>query len=175
MKCPVCSNALRELQAGEIRVDACQNGCGGIWFDNFEFKKVDEQHESVGEALLDIERNPDATVDYSAGRECPRCEGQPMLKHCVSAKQEVEVDECPRCGGIWLDAGELRAIRDQYATDAERSAAARQYFQQVFTGDLATLKNKSAADARKARKVAGLFRFLCPSAYIAGKQDWGAF
>ena len=175
MKCPACSNTLQEIQAGEIKVDVCQNGCGGTWFDNYEFKKVDEQHESAGEALLDVPKNPNVAVDRSAKRECPCCEGQLMLKHCVSMKQEVEVDECPRCGGIWLDAGELRAIRDQYATDEERSAAAKEYFQEVFAGDLATLKGRSEAEAGKARKVAGLFRFLCPSSYIAGKQDWGAF
>jgi len=28
-------------------VDVCQNGCGGIWFDNFELEKVDEKHETL--------------------------------------------------------------------------------------------------------------------------------
>jgi hypothetical protein len=26
-----------------------------------------------------------------------------------------------------------------------------------------------------ARKVAGIFKFICPSYYIPGKQAWGAF
>jgi Zn-finger nucleic acid-binding protein len=175
MKCPACPNTLQEVQAGDIKVDVCRNGCGGIWFDNFEFKKVDEQHESAGDSLLEIEKNPHVVVDRTGKRQCPRCEDQPMLQHFVSAKQEVEVDECPACGGIWLDAGELGAIRDQFATDEERSAAAQEYFQNVFGGELAKMKARSEADARRARGFARAFRFLCPTAYISGKQDWGAF
>jgi len=175
MKCPACSSTLQEVEAGEIKVDVCRNGCGGVWFDNFEFKKVDEQHESTGESLLEIDRNPNVTVDYSVKRQCPRCEDQPMLKHFVSAKREVEVDECPACGGIWLDTGELRSIRAQYATEEERAAAANEYFQSVFGEELAAMKSKSEEHARKAGRFARLFRFLCPSAYIKGKQDWGAF
>ena len=30
-----------------------------------------------------------------------------------SAKRRVEVDECPGCGGCWLDAGELEKIREE--------------------------------------------------------------
>ena len=36
MKCPACFNELTELQVGNLTVDACQGGCGGIWFDAFE-------------------------------------------------------------------------------------------------------------------------------------------
>ena len=56
MKCPVCSNLLEAMTAGDVTVDVCKGGCGGIWFDNFELKKFDEPCESAGEALLDIER-----------------------------------------------------------------------------------------------------------------------
>jgi hypothetical protein len=27
----------------------------------------------------------------------------------------------------------------------------------------------------KTRRVANVFRFICPTYYIPGKQDWGAF
>ena len=53
MKCPACKNDLEEIIIDDIAVDACQNGCGGIWFDRFEHQKVDEPHESAGEKLLD--------------------------------------------------------------------------------------------------------------------------
>ena len=51
MKCPVCNRQLQEMRVADIVVEVCQNGCGGIWFDNYELKKVDEQHEAAGEAL----------------------------------------------------------------------------------------------------------------------------
>jgi Zn-finger nucleic acid-binding protein len=37
---------------------------------------------------------------------CPVCE-EPMI---VLEIDEVEIDHCPSCGGIWLDAGELELL-----------------------------------------------------------------
>jgi hypothetical protein len=37
------------------------------------------------------------------------------------------------------------------------------------------MEPESQEKAEKARKVANMFRFICPSYYIPGKQDWGAF
>jgi len=36
------------------------------------------------------------------------------------------VDECPKCAGFWLDAGELAGIRSEFATQEERKAAAQE-------------------------------------------------
>ena len=64
MKCPACDNTLTEINISDILVDICKGGCGGIWFDNFELEKFDEKHEHAGEALLDIERDKNITIDY---------------------------------------------------------------------------------------------------------------
>ncbi len=175
MKCPACGNELQQVDVKDIVVDVCDGGCGGIWFDNYELQKMDERHESAGECLLDVARDADVRVDYAAKRPCPKCDGITMLKHFVSAKMEIEVDECPACGGFWLDYGELNQIRDQYTTDEERREATKEYFAEVFSGDLAKLREESQEKVAKARAVAKMFRFICPSYYIPGKQDWGAF
>ena len=99
-------------------MDACQGGCGGIWFDAFELQKVDEESEAAGEPLLHIQRDERLVVDPSRKRECPRCAGVKLHRHFFSAKRRVEVDQCPNCGGYWLDAGELALIR------AEKTQAA---------------------------------------------------
>jgi len=44
MECPACDNELTAIEVGEITVDACRNGCGGIWFDQLELNRLDEQH-----------------------------------------------------------------------------------------------------------------------------------
>jgi Zn-finger nucleic acid-binding protein len=118
MKCPACFNELTELQVGNLVLDACQGGCGGIWFDAFELQKVDEALETAGEPLLNIQRDEHLIVEKSRKRECPRCAGVKLHRHFFSAKRRVEVDECPGCAGYWLDAGELDLIR------AEKSQAA---------------------------------------------------
>src|SRR5207253_6203211 len=123
MKCPACFNQLTQLQVGNVAVDACQDGCGGIWFDNFELQRVDEQSEAAGERLLEIRRDPGVVVDAKRKRDCPRCPDMKLQRHFFSAKRKVEVDQCPNCGGYWLDAGELAQIRAERAgTDAEKAA-----------------------------------------------------
>lgn len=118
MKCPACFNELTEWQVGKLVVDVCQGGCGGIWFDAFELQEADEQDEVVGEPLLHIRRDERVAVDPSRKRECPRCAGVKLHRHFFSAKRRVQVDQCPNCGGYWLDAGELALIR------AEKTQAA---------------------------------------------------
>lgn len=98
-----------------------------------------------------------------------------MMRHFHSIKKEVEVDECPNCGGFWLDSGELGRIRSQYSSDAERKAAAKDYFEKIFGEELKKMREESEEKLEKAKKIARMFRFICPSYYIPGKQDWGAF
>src|SRR5579859_2518572 len=107
MRCPACFNPLRQVQVGEMMVDVCQDGCGGIWFDAFELQHVDQPTEALGETLLEIRRDPQLRVDPARKRDCPRCKDMKLRRHFFSARRRVEVDECPNCGGYWLDAGEL--------------------------------------------------------------------
>jgi Zn-finger nucleic acid-binding protein len=151
MRCPACGTALSQARAGDITVDVCKGGCGGIWFDRFELTKVDEPRESAGEALLDIERKPGLRIDLDRRRSCPRCGDMIMMRHFSSAKRQVVVDECPRCAGIWLDAGELRTIRTEFMTEADRRNAADAYFAEIFGKHLAELRQRSEADAARAR------------------------
>ena len=175
MKCPACPNQLQQMTVGDVTVDVCKGGCGGIWFDNFELKKFDEPHESAGEALLDIERDEGFLVDLNKKRNCPKCNDIVMMTHFFSVKKQVAVDECPGCAGIWLDAGELSQIRSMFKTEQERNQAADDYFDEVFGDKLKAMQAQSDAGLRRAQNIARTFRFICPSYYIPGKQVWGAF
>src|SRR5262245_6341020 len=44
-------------------------------------------------------------------------------RHVVSAQKKVEVDSCPNCGGYWLDAGELTAVRKETEAQKQRKRA----------------------------------------------------
>jgi uncharacterized protein len=175
MECPVCANVLTTMTTGGITVDACDGGCGGLWFDRYELMRVDESYESAGEGLLEIRRDPDLEVDLSRRLSCPKCPRVVMARHFFSAKRRVVVDECPNCGGHWLDPGELRTIRTEYASEEERERAAQAYFSEVFGPELAAAHAETEEDLTRARSVAHAFRFICPSYYIPGKQEWGAF
>lgn len=175
MECPACSNPLQQMTVSDVTVDVCKGGCGGIWFDNFEIKKFDEPHESAGQQLLNIERNKNVIVDHTKKLKCPKCDDVVVMRHFFSVKKQVEVDECPNCGGFWLDCGELGKIRTLFKTEEERHKAAKQYFNEIFGDKLKAMRAEDEAKLQKARKIANMFRFICPSYYIPGKQDWGAF
>ena len=98
-----------------------------------------------------------------------------MMRHFFSVKKEVTVDECPKCAGIWLDYGELGQIRSQFDSEEERNKAAESYFQEIFGNALDKMRKESKEKLEKARKIAHAFRFICPSYFISGKQNWGAF
>ncbi len=171
MKCPACGNMLEAVTVEDVTVDVCKGGCGGIWFDIFEIKKFDEPHESAGQALLDVDRDESMTIDHTKRLQCPKCDDVVMMRHFFSIKKDVEVDECPGCGGFWLDAGELGRIRSLFNTEEERNKATDDYYSEIFDNQLPEMKAK----ADKAQSIANMFRFICPSYYIPGKQDWGAF
>jgi hypothetical protein len=142
MKCPACFNELTEVEVGGVAVDVCQNGCAGIWLDAFELQRLDEKHEIAGNHLLHLHRDPAATVDHSRKRECPRCPNIKLKRHFFSTKRRVEVDLCPNCGGYWLDAGELAAIRAENTRAAELEEARKPTISSEFIRYLYRLQQK---------------------------------
>lgn len=174
MKCPVCGNELKQLTSGSVTVDVCDGGCGGIWFDNFELTKFDEPNE-IADALLTVRRDLSVKVDFEARRTCPRCQNIVMMRHLFSPNDKVTIDECPGCAGIWLDTGELQSIRNRFRTDEERDESTRKFLEEKVGPQLTEMAKESAEKLEKAKKFAQMFKLLCPSYYVEGKQDWGAF
>jgi hypothetical protein len=166
---------MEEMAVGDINVDVCRRGCGGVWFDRFEIQKVDEAHESAGEILIDVERDEGIKVDQSKRRKCPKCKDVVMMRHFFTVKREIEVDECPGCAGMWIDHGELRKMRDQFADEEARDEEAERRFSEMFDDELMKMRAESREQLERSRKVARLLRLVCPSYYIPGKQNWGAF
>jgi hypothetical protein len=132
MNCPACFKPLAEIKVGSVKIDVCHGGCGGIWFDAFELERVERAQHGAGGSLVRVTRAPALSVDFSLKRDCPRCDGIKLKRHFFSARRQVEVDQCPNCGGYWLDAGELQKIHEEQThsvaarkiNDAEISMAA---------------------------------------------------
>ena len=175
MDCPACNNSLSQIEIDEIKVDICKGGCGGVWFDTFEFKKFDEPHEAAGAELLDIEVNPSIKVDHSERRNCPKCDDITLMRNFFSIKKEVEIDTCAKCAGVWLDAGELNHLRGQYPSEEAKRAAATALFDEMFGPHLEALKKERDENSAKTKRLVNMVKFICPSYYLEGKQDWGSF
>ena len=175
MVCPACESKLIEKNCDGIHVDVCENGCGGLWFDWLELKKFDEPHEATGAEILEMANANPVQTDMSKRHNCPKCPDIVLYRHFYSTKRHVEVDECPKCGGFWLDAGELAQIRSLFSSDAERRKVAGELFEDLFGSKLNSLNKNGEEDHKKARTIARIFRFICPSNYIPGEKDWGAW
>lgn len=76
-------------------------------------EKLRMEHGRSEGSLTDDEQALLASIDRQRNqsprrstRACPRC-GMSMV---IVAVEGVELDCCTRCGGIWLDPGELRSL-----------------------------------------------------------------
>lgn len=110
MKCPACKNPLREKSAGEMTLDMCYGGCGGIWFDATELERVSARAATTLHSIWNV---PTSNVKLTAPRRCPRCPDLILERKWFSDLKGVEIDQCAKCGGIWLDAGEFSRIYEE--------------------------------------------------------------
>jgi Zn-finger nucleic acid-binding protein len=110
MICPACKNPLREKGAGGMTLDICYGGCGGIWFDASELERVTPQAAATLHTIWQTPVNP---KKLSEPRLCPRCQGLELERKWFSDLKKVEIDQCKKCGGIWLDAGEFSRIYEE--------------------------------------------------------------
>src|SRR6266567_1392507 len=136
MNCPACGTARTEVAVSDVKIQACKGGCGGLWFDEWTLRKVDQPDQSAGEALLHIEQSAAVKLDPEKRRNCPRDAGIVMMRHFWSVKRDVVVDECPKCEGIFLDPGELAEIRSDHKSDGDRHKAAQAYYREMFDTQL---------------------------------------
>lgn len=101
MNCPACREVrLRpgRVKHREVEIDYCPQ-CKGIWLDTGEINRVMEAaHEK-----LKIPRKAEPSL-----RTCPQC--QVSLLEFNYPDTLVPVDGCRQCGGLWLDAGELKEM-----------------------------------------------------------------
>lgn len=111
MLCPVDQAELSILPKVPGLAESCEV-CGGLWVERASLRQL-------GAAL------PAGSLDAQPvePRRCSRCE-VPMGRLRLPG---VEVDVCPDCQGVWLDAGELatlKSLRRSAATGAGQPTAA---------------------------------------------------
>ncbi len=103
MICPKCRQEKlqrKHLSTLALTMDCCPK-CGGIWFDKGELERAlpaaDPHLRVPGDAA-------------QMGAACPRCR-QPLYAF-LYPQTRVGIEMCNACGGLWLDAGELKQIRE---------------------------------------------------------------
>jgi Zn-finger nucleic acid-binding protein len=162
MKCINCGKNMTTVEAGGVVVDVCNEGCGGMWFDMLELKRFDEPHEGAGEELLRLEPPYPVQIQHDRRLNCPRCADVVLMRFFFSPRRRVEVEHCPNCGGHWLDAGELRLIRDEALSEAAREAEIEAVLNREFGAQLYAMAAERAEAMERPPILRRMLGFLVP-------------
>lgn len=102
--CPRCNvvTTRREVSifGPNVIIDICPK-CEGIWLDKGELGKLVKDRKLVNYLTKDIGTQSKSKLI------CPRCGGLMDLEYA----EDIEVDVCLTCNGVWLDKGELKGLR----------------------------------------------------------------
>ena len=105
--CYECDAQTNEIDFHGEKVDKCEK-CGGLFFDKGELSKIVHLAEVFHNIHIEEE-----DID-----SVPQAEHQRIV-YCPADKSEMKpmdiagliIDVCPDCGGVWLDDGEISALK----------------------------------------------------------------
>jgi uncharacterized protein len=65
-----------------------------------------KNQEAIEKLRAQMKVAAEAKAAGASSMQCPRCDGS--LKE--SMFEDVSIDTCDKCGGVWLDSGELQQL-----------------------------------------------------------------
>ena len=65
-----------------------------------------KNQEAIEKLRAQMKVSEEAKAAAAAAMECPRCDG----KLNETKVDDVSIDRCDKCGGVWLDSGELEQL-----------------------------------------------------------------
>lgn len=111
--CPTCTKALTPRTHRGIELDVCQYGCHGIWLDYGELAKLSQSDtfETLDAAFEGsfVKAPLQQALEGDPFRCCPM-DNTEMERYEWNVGTGVVMDSCPKCNGIWLDAGEMEGM-----------------------------------------------------------------
>jgi Zn-finger nucleic acid-binding protein len=92
-----------------LSLDVCP-GCAGIFFDEGEIAALQSNGPEALEQVEDAATPASFLyVDSPVPKPCPGCQG-PMQVYRYRYSSDIRLDGCERCGGVWVQDGELAKI-----------------------------------------------------------------
>ncbi|MEW6433620.1 MAG: zf-TFIIB domain-containing protein [Myxococcota bacterium] len=113
MRCPRCQAALTPVvvdpELDDIEALHCAR-CHGHWLEQKDLKRLEQVVEVH---WVEVRHIPPQDLQ-DAPLSCPRCVPERHLVKLHSERdRKVVMDACIHCQGVWLDGGELNAIREK--------------------------------------------------------------
>ena len=100
LRCPDDGHSLKANEGPTLVVAACRY-CDGLWFTR-------EGIESGQKPLLpDTVKRSRKSVPITDRKRCPQC----FTKLLATQVDDVMIDVCSQCGGVWLGPGGFQAAR----------------------------------------------------------------
>lgn len=109
--CPKCGEKLEQVVYAGVEVDRCVS-CEGIWFDSFEAERLKtiKGSESLDTGKLET----GSQFNRVEGEiDCPRCSTK-MTRILDIDQYSIWYEKCPKCQGVWFDAGEFKKFKDNF-------------------------------------------------------------
>jgi len=104
IECPRCwekaIQAKIDIFGPDITIDICPS-CHGSWLDEGELQKLLEGRKLANYLTKHIGTKTKSQL------VCPRCGGLMDIEKA----EDLEVDVCLECHGVWLDGGELKELK----------------------------------------------------------------
>jgi Zn-finger nucleic acid-binding protein len=129
MKCPRDGSSLEtKTYEAKIEVDACAT-CGGMWLDKGELEAIQETRErDYGKVLDNVSDTVKRSINDVAQLETPpiaclKC-GAEMDTREYGYCSQIIIDTCPEGHGLWLDAGEIKALELFFERSQKEAAEA---------------------------------------------------
>ena len=129
IECPRCWVEMKiveeEIFGPNIDIDICPK-CNGIWLDRGELKKLIKDKEVTDYLTKNI------GLKTRSPLICPRCRNLMDLEKA----EDVEVDVCLNCRGVWLDAKELQGLKEvpEGGFDADEQAKIEERWEEYIHG-----------------------------------------
>ena len=104
-----------------IKILACENGCGGLWFSQDQLKIIGSLNPGLGLPLLKIKHADGIKAYRRVEHICPNCKTTLLFRHFFSKKFDTEVNQCAKCGGLWFDVAGLSNIQSMTEQQKQKS------------------------------------------------------
>ncbi len=106
MDCPRCHTPMREVHHEGLRLDVCP-ACGSLWLEAAQLHELVVTADGTAIPADQVLAEP----ELSSTMACPRCDGSPPLYTADLVEiDDIEVDTCRSCRGVFIDAEEIQAI-----------------------------------------------------------------
>ncbi len=172
MKCPSCHNPLEAFEAASVQAWVCRGGCGGFWLDRYELKKIQPEDYFSASALLRLQRAAGVRIFRNAHHVCPRCQNTLLFRHFFSKKLDVEVDQCGKCGGFWIEAGKLISFYGDSPNPDRWRETVVDYLARIFDERISRMDVTNPEVLKAAQELVRIFRFISPAEFLPPHPPW---